>query len=168
KSSAEKSIFELQITCGILVVTINLNHSVLAYVLLLMVFRDMFCGWKPIKPTTILSWILHREGTYYNRSPIKSKGVLGYRKLLFERHTHVSKKKNLIKFVNSGTVIALNLFATRSAQVATRNVACEATVFEICTMIMDEDDLQRPDCGDSVAILYQTLRREILSELSHT
>ncbi|WAR24561.1 hypothetical protein MAR_038230 [Mya arenaria] len=48
------------------------------------------------------------------------------------------------------------------------NITCDATVFEICTMIMDDHDLQGPDCGDSTVILYQTLRREILSEISRT
>ncbi|WAR17141.1 hypothetical protein MAR_031735 [Mya arenaria] len=48
------------------------------------------------------------------------------------------------------------------------NITCDATVFEICTMIMDDHDFQRPDCDDSVVILYQTLRREILSEISRT
>ncbi|WAR25010.1 hypothetical protein MAR_010714 [Mya arenaria] len=48
------------------------------------------------------------------------------------------------------------------------NITCDATVFEICTMIMDDHDLQMPDCGDSAVILYQTLRREILSEISRT
>ncbi|WAR30442.1 hypothetical protein MAR_032984 [Mya arenaria] len=48
------------------------------------------------------------------------------------------------------------------------NITCDATVFEICTMIMDDHDLQMPDCGDSAVILYQTLRHKILSEISRT
>ncbi|WAR26873.1 MGT4C-like protein, partial [Mya arenaria] len=48
------------------------------------------------------------------------------------------------------------------------NITCDATVFEICTMIMDDHDLQMPDCGDSAVILYQTLRHKILTKRPNT
>lgn len=42
---------------------------------------------------------------------------------------------------------------------------CDETVFEISTMIMEDNNLQKPKCGETAAVLYQTLRREILAEL---
>ncbi|KAK1143785.1 hypothetical protein AOXY_G36641 [Acipenser oxyrinchus oxyrinchus] len=43
---------------------------------------------------------------------------------------------------------------------------CDETVFELCSLLMEEEDRQKPHCAEEAALLYHFLRDKILEGLS--
>ena len=43
---------------------------------------------------------------------------------------------------------------------------CDETVYELCSLLMEEHTRQQPDSGEEAVLLYQFLREQIIMELS--